>query len=120
MSKKKITDLTVFDLSSVADKQATLYSRNLPDDQREEFIFIGQEQYEVEYMALAKALDNGDQEFQGFRFSNDERLEGFIRVLQRDEHYLVLFATEVFSDVNPGAQSDLIVLHSGNALEDVA
>lgn len=115
---RSINDLTVFDLSSIDRKDATLYSK---DGGKDAFIYIGSDKYKIaeDGMALAQNTDvPADQKFLGFNFKEDVKLEGVIIVWQYDEHYMVCFGTEAFSG-NAGAVNDVILLKVGNALEDL-
>lgn len=118
---KTVEDFDIFSLSIIQDKPATLYNK-LKDNST--YIYIGSDKYIIPPGAMAISLPRGDEldsKFTGFQFKQDVRLDGYIKVIQIDEHYLVTFATEKFSNFPGGeeALNDIILLKVGNALLDI-
>lgn len=112
-------DIDVFKLTAFQNKEATLYHRQ---EDNQTYIYVGPEKYIIPDGTLAFALPGEvplEEKFQGFRFNEDVRLEGQTVVWQMDEHYMVVFATEAFTDTSEGALNDVILLCVGNALTDV-
>lgn len=118
---KTTQDIDVFTLSSIQDRLATIYHE---ESKGSTYMYVGSERYEIPQgtMALSRPGEHPlKDKFIGFRFREDLKLEGFIKVCQFDEHYLVVFATEKFTEQpgEPDAVNDVILLRVGNALTDV-
>jgi hypothetical protein len=114
-------DIDIFKLTMLADRPATIY-HDL--DKNDTFIYIGAERFTIPHgsMALSRPGDHPLKEkFRGFGFAQDVKLDGWIKVFQMDELYLVMFATEKFTEQpgEPDAVNDIILLKAGNALDDV-
>lgn len=114
-------DIDIFKLTMLADRPATIY-HDLEKDNT--FMYIGAERYDIPEgtMALSKPGDHAlNDKFQGFGFAQDVKLDGWIKVFQMDEHYMVMFATAKFANIpgEPDALNDIILLKVGNALDDV-
>lgn len=116
-----IKDIDVFKLSSLADKPATIY-QDMEKDKT--FMYVGSERFDIPENSLALSRP-GDhplaEKFVGFSFKEDVKLDGWIKVFQMDEHYMVMFATEKFADQpgEPDTLNDIVLLKVGNALDDV-
>lgn len=115
---KNIIDVDVFGITTLQDKQATLYYHK-KDDQA--YIYIGAEKFGVGDMVLNVEGDLPlEQKLKVFRFTGDVKLDGVIAILQEDHYYMVTFVTPTFSGLNgEEALNDVIILKIGNALNDV-
>ena len=118
---KTVEDFDIFSLSVIQDKAATLYSYGEEDT----YIYVGSDKYVIPLntMALSRSGDYPlSEKFLSFRFSEEIKLDGYMKVFQMDEHYMVLFATEKFTRLegeDEDAVNDIILLKVGNALVDV-
>ena len=118
---KTVEDFDIFSLSVIQDKAATLYSYGEQDT----YVYVGSDKYVIppNTMALARSGDHPlSEKFLSFRFSEEIKLDGYMKVFQMDEHYMVMFATEKFAQIegdDEDAVNDIILLKVGNALTDV-
>lgn len=113
--------IDIFKLTTLADRPATIY-HDL--DKNSTFMYVGAERFDIPHgsMALSKPGEHAlKDKFVGFGFAQDVKLDGWIKVFQMDEFYLLMFATEKFTHIpgEPDAVNDIILLKSGNALDDV-
>lgn len=118
---KTVEDFDIFSLSVIQDKAATLYSYGEQDT----YVYVGSDKYVIppNTMALARSGHYPlSEKFFSFRFNREVKLEGYMKVIQMDEHYMVMFATEKFAHLeseDEDAVNDIILLKLGNALVDV-
>lgn len=115
-------DIDVFKLTTITDRAATLYHHETED---KTYVYVGAERFDIPHntMAISRPGDHPlAEKFKGFRFCQDMKLDGFIKVFQMDEFYMVMFATAKFAEQegdDDESVNDIILLKFGNALEDI-
>ena len=119
---KTTKDIDVFTLSSIQDRAATIYHDDTKDST---YMYVGSERFDIPQgsMALSRPGEHElKDKFVGFGFAQDVKMDGWIKVFQMDEHYMVMFATDKFTEQpgEPDVPNDIILLKVGNALTDVA
>lgn len=116
-----INDIDIFKLTTIQDRPATMYHHESEDST---YLYVGAERFDIPQggIYLCRPGDHPlNEKFRGFRFRQDVKLDGYVIVFQMDEHYMVMFATEKFTNQEnePDAVNDIILLKVGNALQDV-